>query len=162
MVSFRGPLYGSWFGIHDKVLRISMTELFVIMNSLTITEKNKNQWIYRWICDIQMIWKLSDVNLLSIIVFELLKRWIMFIVSLFLVLIFSIWLTIKLNNSIKFCSQISEKIWSNLYLCGRGPIKSVLFVCPSVCLSVRRDAFFSGFTLRIFLIFCMRVFCLIY
>ena len=29
-----------------------------------------------------------------------------------------------------------QKIWSNLHLCRRGPIKLVLFICQSVCLSV--------------------------
>ena len=29
----------------------------------------------------------------------------------------------------------SWKAWSNLHICKRGPIKSVLFICPSVCLS---------------------------
>ena len=92
-----------------KVVWISMTELFVIMNSFTITEINKNQWIYQWIFDIQIIWKLSYVNLLRIIVFELFEQWTTLIVFLFLVLILSIWPTIKWNNLRKFCSQISEK-----------------------------------------------------
>ena len=46
----------------------------------------------------------------------------------------------------------------NLQLCSRGPIKSVLFICPSVCPSFC-DAFSSGSTLWIFWIFCMRIFC---
>ena len=29
-----------------------------------------------------------------------------------------------------------QKTWLNLQLCGRNPIKSVLFICPSDCLSV--------------------------
>ena len=41
------------------------------MNSFMITERNKNQWIYQWICDIQIIWKLSYINLLRIIVWTL-------------------------------------------------------------------------------------------
>ena len=53
----------------------------------------------------------------------------------FLALILSIWLTIKPNNSRKFHSRISKKTWSNLYLSGRGPIKSFLFVCSPVFLS---------------------------
>ena len=60
----------------------------------------------------------------------------MFIVFLCLVLILSIWLTIKPNNFRKFYSRNSKKKWSNLRLCERGRIKSVLFVCPFVCLSV--------------------------
>ena len=50
---------------------ISTTQLFVIMNSFTITERNKNQWIYQWISNIQIIWKLSYINLLRIIVWTL-------------------------------------------------------------------------------------------
>ena len=50
-----------------------------------------------------------------------------------------------------------RKTWSNLHLCGWGTIRSVLFVCPSVY-----EAFFSGSTQRIFLIFCMRIFCHLY
>ena len=88
---------------------ISKTELFVIMNVFTIAERNKDQWIYQWICDIQIIWKLSYLNLLRIIVFELFEHWTMYIVFLFLVLILYIWLTIKPNNFRKFYSRISEK-----------------------------------------------------
>ena len=39
------------------------------------------------------------------------------------------------NNQIKFILKFLET-WSNLHLCRRGPIKSVLFICPYVCLSV--------------------------
>ena len=49
---------------------ISMTELLLTMNSFMIG-RNENQWIYQWIYDIQVIWKLSDLILLRIIVFEL-------------------------------------------------------------------------------------------
>ena len=44
------------------------------------------------------------------------------------------------------------KTWLNLHLCGRNPIKSVLFVWPSACLYVC-DTFSSGSTLWIFKIF---------
>ena len=47
----------------------------------------------------------------------------------------------------------------------RDSIKSVLFISPSVCLSACLpvcDAFFSGSTQWIFLIFWMRIFCHIY
>ena len=40
------------------------------MNSFTITERNKNQWIYQWICDIQIVLKLSYISLLRIIIFD--------------------------------------------------------------------------------------------
>ena len=42
-----------------------------------------------------------------------------------------------------------RKVWSNLHLYGSGPIKSVLFICPSLCLSIC-DAFFLGSTQWIF------------
>ena len=58
-----------------------MTELFVTMNSFTITEENENQWIYQWICDIQIIGKLSYLILLMIIVFELFEHWNVLIVQ---------------------------------------------------------------------------------
>ena len=112
---------------------ISMTELFVTMNSFMIAERNRNQWIYQWICDIQIIWKLSYLILLRIIVFELFEHWTMLIVFLFLVLIIS-----------KFYSWISEKHdWTSNF---SSPIKSVLFLCPSVCLYAC-DAFSLGSTL---------------
>ena len=50
-----------------------------------------------------------------------------------------------------------QKAWLNLQLCGRNPLKSVLFICPSACLNVC-DAFSSGSTLWIFKIFCTRIF----
>ena len=46
------------------------TELIVIMNSFMKTKRNKNQWIYQWICDIQIILKLSYINLPVIILFK--------------------------------------------------------------------------------------------
>ena len=104
---------------------ISMTELFFTMNSFIIAEGNENQWIYQWICDIQIIQRLSYVISQRIIVFELFEHWTMLIVFLFLVLIIS-----------KFYSRISKKTWLNLQLCCRNPMKSVLFICPSDCLSV--------------------------
>ena len=47
-------LTGRDMGLKTRFL-ISMTELLVTMNSFTITERNKNEWIYQWICDFQMI-----------------------------------------------------------------------------------------------------------
>ena len=54
-----------------------------------------------------------------------------------------------------------RKTWSNLHLCKRGPIKSVLFICPSVCLSVCLwHIFLRIYSVQwMFLIFCMRIFC---
>ena len=98
---------------------IPMTELFDTMNSFMVTERKKHQWIYQWICDIQIIRKLSYVILLRIIVFELFEHWTMLIVFLFLVLIISIWLTIKPNNLRKFYSWISEKHdWTSVFAVG--------------------------------------------
>ena len=50
---------------------ISMTELFIIINSFMITVRSKNQLIYQWVCGIQIIWKLSCVNFLRVIVWAL-------------------------------------------------------------------------------------------
>ena len=50
---------------------ISMTELFIIINSFTITERSKIQLIYQWVCGIQIIWKLSCVSFLRMIVWAL-------------------------------------------------------------------------------------------
>ena len=97
---------------------ISTIELFVITNSFEITERHKNQWIEQWFYDIQIIWKLSYINLLRIIVFEFFKHWTMLIIFLFLALVVSIWLTIKPNNFRKFYS------WICLSIC--------LCMCPSV------------------------------
>ena len=48
-------LMGSDLGFTTRFW-ISMTELFVTMNSFTMAEINRNQCIYQWICDIQIIW----------------------------------------------------------------------------------------------------------
>ena len=64
---------------------------------------------YQWICDIQIIWKLFYVNLLRIIVLELSEHWTTLIVFLFLVLIISVWLTIKPNNLRNFYSRILKE-----------------------------------------------------
>ena len=102
---------------------ISMTELFVTMNSFMIAERNRNQWIYQWICDIQIIWKLSYLILLRIIVFELFEHWTMLIVFLFLVLIIS-----------EFYSRISEKHdRTSNFVVGSYEINPVhLSICMSV------------------------------
>ena len=113
---------------------ISTIELLVIMNPFMITEKNKYQWIKQWICDIQIIWKLSYKNLLMIIAFELFEPWTMLILLfLFLALILSIWLTIKPNNFRKFCSCIFKKHDPSLW---RASYK-ISHVFLSICLSVR-------------------------
>ena len=103
---------------------ISKSELFVIMNSFGITERNKSGWICQWICDIQIMWRLSYLNLLRIIVFELFEHWTMLIVFLFLY-----WL---LPN---FILEFPKHDWTS-QLCSRNPVKSVLFICPTVWLSL--------------------------
>ena len=125
-----------WFGSHNKFW-ISMTELFVTMNSFTITEGSGNQWIYQWICDIQIIWKFLrnfaedhcfwtpwTQNYVGCIPFSCID-----------------YFQILLSNYQKTCL--------NLQLCRRGSIKLILFIYPSVCPSVC-DVFSSGSTLWIF------------
>ena len=53
-------------------------------------------------------------------------------VFLFLALILSIWPTIKANNLRKCYSQILKRL--KVLRCWSSPIKSILFVCPYVCL----------------------------
>ena len=120
--------------------------------------KNENQWIYQYICDIQIIWKLSYVNLLRIIVFE---PWTMLIVIFFLVLILSIWITIKPNNLNFILEFLKNMIKPPSLLKSSYKISAVHL---SICLSVRLSAthFFSGSTRWIFLIVCVRTFCHIY
>ena len=98
---------------------IFATELFVIINSFMITQRNENQWIYQWIYDIHVIWKLSFVNLLRSFVFELFEHGTMLIVFLFLVLILSIWLTIKPDHLGQFYSLITEK-YDQTYIFAEG------------------------------------------
>ena len=123
MVLFRVDLTGSDLGFTTR-FRISMTELFITMNSFKITEGNENQCIYQLICDIQIIWKLSYLISLRIIVFELFEHWTMLIVFLFLY-----WL---LPN---FILEFPKHDWTS-QLCSRNPVKSVLFICPTVWLSL--------------------------
>ena len=124
MVLFRVRLDRLYFGIHNKILDFHNWSLFT-MNSFTITERKENQWIYQWICDIQIVWTVSYLILQRIIVFELFEHWIMLIVFLFLVLTIS-----------KFYSWIFEKHdWTSNLAAGVLPIISVLFICPSICLS---------------------------
>ena len=135
MVLFRVWLNGLWFGIRNVVLNYHDRTLFLSWIFM-ITERKKNQWIYQWIFVIQIIWKLSYVNLLRSIAFELFERWTILIVFLFLALILSIWLTTKPKWFKKILFSNFRKTWLNLHLCGKVPIKSVLFACPSVHPSV--------------------------
>ena len=148
MILFRVDLAGSHLGFTARFW-ISMTEPFVTVNSFMKAEVNENQWIYQWICDIQIIWKLPCLILLRIIVF------------------WTLW-TLNYVGCIPFsCIDYFQllflnfrKIWLNLQLCGRSPIKLVLRVCLSVCLYAF-DAFSSG-SLWNFLDFCMRIYILAY
>ena len=139
MVLFRVRLNGSWFEIHKEVLNFHDWTLLLSW-TLTITGRNKNQLKnFQWICDIQVIWKLSYLNLLLIIIFELFEHWTILIV---------------------FSNY--RKTWSKLHLFGvvlqnQSCSPAHLSVCPAVC-----GAFFSGSTQWILLIFCMSIFCHIY
>ena len=145
---------------------MSMTKFFDIMNSFMITEINKTQWFYQWICDTQIMWKLFYVILLRIIVLSsftaqkmkfstkdffskcdqirngklrfcaVFEHWIMLIVFIYLVLILSVWLTIKPNNLRKFILEfLKKKTWSNLHLRAGGPMTvSTIHACLSICL----------------------------
>ena len=113
---------------------ISVTELFVVMNSSVITERNKNQWIYQWICNIQIIWKLSYIHLWKTIAFEPFEPWTLLIVFLFLVLIISIWLTIKPINLRKFYFQIKKKRQDQTSIFAEAVLEN--HSCSSVHLSV--------------------------
>ena len=68
------------------------------------------------------------------------EHWTMLIVFLFLLLILSIWVTIKPNNLRKRYSEISE-VWSNLHLYKSSPIISPIWlsICLSVLLSVMHE-----------------------
>ena len=63
---FRVWLNRIWFGINSKILNFHDWTLYY--NELFHdSRRSENQWIYRWICDIQIIWKLSYLLLLRII-----------------------------------------------------------------------------------------------
>ena len=109
---------------------------------LSWQQKKKKKWIYQWICNIQIICQLYYANLLRIIVFEFFEHWTMLIVFLFLVLILSIRLqsiqVIQENFVLELQKNMIKplSLRKNLHLCGKGPIESVLFICPSICQSV--------------------------
>ena len=166
---------------------MSMTKFFDIMNSFMITEINKTQWFYQWICDTQIMWKLFYVILLRIIVLSsftaqkmkfstkdffskcdqirngklrfcaVFEHWIMLIVFIYLVLILSVWLTIKPNNLRNFILEFLKKKHDQTFIFVQGVLwlsQQSMPVSPSVC-----DTFFSRFTQWIFSIFWMRIFC---
>ena len=158
MILFRVWLTMMWFRIHGEILNFHAWTLFIIMNSFTITERNKNQWIYQWICHIQIIWKLSYVNLLGSLFFELFEHWTMLIVFLLLVMILSIWLITKPNKLRNFISEISEKLDQTSLLQKKGSCKISrvrLYICPYVRPSVTHF-------LRIYSVDFLNFFALVY
>ena len=85
------------------------------------------------------------------------EHWIMLIVFIYLVLILSVWLTIKPNNLRKFILEFLKKKHDQTFIFVQGVLwlsQQSMPVSPSVC-----DTFFSRFTQWIFLIFWMRIFC---
>ena len=96
--------------------------------------KFKSMDFYQWICDIQIIWKLSYLTLLRFIVFNSLNTELCCLYCFFLYWFFPY--DSQSNQITKLLFSNLGRACSNLYLCWRGPLKSVLFVCPSVCLSV--------------------------
>ena len=160
-MTFAGNLFKNWyaefdlqigiwdsgwgFGIQDKLLN-SMTELFL----------NKKQCIYQWIWDIQIIWKLSYINLLEIIVFELFEHRTKLIVFFFLVMILIIWLIMKPNSFkenfiLTFLKNMIKPPFLRKGSCKISPIHPF---CLSVCMwhIFHYSVDFLNF-------FCMRVFC---
>ena len=132
---FIDQLNGSWFWIHDQVLKFNDWTL-CYHEFFPDNRKKWNQWIYQWICDIQIIWKLSYVNLLRMIVWTL--NYVHYFFSFLSVLIPSIWLKIK-PIDLKFYSQISEKhdqtsIFAEGVLQNQSCLSIHLSVCLSVCL----------------------------
>ena len=156
---------------------MSMTKFFDIMNSFMITEINKTQWFYQWICDTQIMWKLFYVILLRIIVLSsftaqkmkfstkdffskcdqirngklrfcaVFEHWIMLIVFIYLVLILSVWLTIKPNNLMKSILEFLKNMIKPPSSC-RGSYDCLNNPCLSLHLSVTHFSqdLLSGFS----------------
>ena len=133
---------------------ISMTELFVAMND-TVTERHCERHNNR------RKWKSMDLSIdmwhsnnMKVMLPNFAKDhcyWTLWTRSYVDCIPFSCidYLQIVFSNY--------QKTWLHLQLCIRGPIKSVLFICPSVCPSVF-DAFSSRYTVWIFKFFYMRIF----
>ena len=132
---FRVRLNGSQFGIHEEVLNFLDWPLCYHEFFPDNRKKFKSMDFFQWICDIQIMWKLSYLTVLKIIRFELFEHWAMVILFLFFILIFSIWVTIKPSNLRKFYSQI----WKNMIKPPSLPKGSykISLVRQSICLSVR-------------------------
>ena len=97
--------------------------------------KFKSMDFYQWICDIQIMWKLSYLTLLRFIVFNSLNTGLCCLYSFFLYWFFPY--DSQSNQIIykTFILEFRKSIFKPLSLL-KGSLKSVLFVCPSVCLSV--------------------------
>ena len=135
MVLFRVWLNGSWFWIHEEVLNFHNWILYY--HELFHDNRNKNQQIYQWICYIQITWKLSYLNLQRIVIFKLFEHRTMLILFLFLLLIISIWFTIKPNNLTKIYSWILEE-HDRTSIFANGSYK-ISRVCLSISLSVHQS-----------------------
>ena len=112
-------LTGSDLGFTMKFW-ITMTELFVTMNSFTISGRNVNGSVsFKQYVKVMLpnfakdhcFWTLWTLNYVDCIRFSCID-----------------YFQILFSNF--------QKTWLNLQLCGWNPIKSVLFICPFVCLSV--------------------------
>ena len=106
---FGVKLNRSWFGIHNKVLNLHDWSLWYheLLHNNRKKQKSMDLAMDLWHSN---MWKLSFINLRNIIVFKLFEHWTMLIVFLFLALILSIWLTIKLNNLV--CPSICDAFFS--------------------------------------------------
>ena len=106
---FGVKLNRSWFGIHNKVLNFHDWTLWYheLLHNNRKKQKSMDLAMDLWHSN---MWKLSFINLRNIIVFKLFEHWTMLIVFLFLAVILSIWLTIKLNNLV--CPSIWDAFFS--------------------------------------------------
>ena len=147
-------MFSKWVVILDSWLGF---EFYRLNSSLSWT---LSQWIYRWICDIEIIWKLSYVNLQRRIVWTLNC---VDCISFFVFFPYGSQSSQMIKNFIlKFLKNIKTLSLQK----GSYKIRPVhqtihLSVCLPACLPAC-NTFFSGSTQWIFLIFCMRIFCHIY
>ena len=122
MVLFRIWLNRLWFGIHNKILNfrdwiLCYNEFFHHNNmkwksrdlSMDLWHSNKMKVILPNFAKDHPFWTLWTQNYVDCIPFSCID---------YFQILFSNYL----------------KTWLNLQLCSRGPIKSVLFICLSICL----------------------------
>ena len=111
---------------------ISTTELFVIMNSFLITERNESM-------DLSMdMWHSNNMKVIlcKFAKDDCLNTELCSLFLFFFICIDSFHMAQNQANWFKILFSNFWKTWSNLYLCRRGPTKSVLFINSSFCLSV--------------------------